>query len=271
MSAPWAAAAEELGSSVQEIGRQIDGSAGLARRAVAEAAETAGLVRELSTARAAHRRRRGAHHSIAGQTNLLAAQRHHRGGRAGRGRTRLRRGRGGGQGTRQPDRAGDGARSRSRSAHPGLHRQRGGWGRSAPSPSGSARSRRSPRASRRRWRSRGPPPREIVRNVAQAAGGTSEVTRNIAGVARRRPRDRRRQRPGLTSAGALAAQSGELTRQVGRSWRPCGRREAVRRVVRGRANSRRASPPAEAPGRLDPTRDADAAVGDPGRRGPPHG
>ena len=40
-----AAAAEELGASVQEIGRQVGGSADLARMAVAEADQTGALVR----------------------------------------------------------------------------------------------------------------------------------------------------------------------------------------------------------------------------------
>ncbi len=45
-----AAAAEELGSSVQEIGRQVAGSAELAQRAVHEADQTGTLVQELSSA-----------------------------------------------------------------------------------------------------------------------------------------------------------------------------------------------------------------------------
>ena len=67
-----AAAAEELGSSVQEIGRQVDGSADLATRAVAEAGETAILVRELSEAATRIGDVVAMISGIAGQTNLLA-------------------------------------------------------------------------------------------------------------------------------------------------------------------------------------------------------
>ncbi|MEH3065094.1 MAG: methyl-accepting chemotaxis protein [Methylobacterium radiotolerans] len=67
-----AAAAEELGASVQEIGRQVDGSAGLARAAVAEADRTGALVRDLSEAVARIGDVVGLISTIAGQTNLLA-------------------------------------------------------------------------------------------------------------------------------------------------------------------------------------------------------
>ena len=45
-----AAAAEELGSSVQEIGRQVGGSTELAHLAVSEADQTSVLMHELSSA-----------------------------------------------------------------------------------------------------------------------------------------------------------------------------------------------------------------------------
>ena len=67
-----AAAAEELGSSVQEIGRQVSTSAFMAQAAVQEAAETAGLVRQLNTAVARIGDVVTIITSIAGQTNLLA-------------------------------------------------------------------------------------------------------------------------------------------------------------------------------------------------------
>ena len=53
-----AAAAEELGSSVDEIGRQVGASADLAQAAVREAAATAQLVQALSSAARAGRRGR---------------------------------------------------------------------------------------------------------------------------------------------------------------------------------------------------------------------
>ncbi|MBY0250779.1 MAG: methyl-accepting chemotaxis protein, partial [Methylobacterium organophilum] len=67
-----AAAAEELGSSVQEIGRQVSGSAELARVAVAEATNTVALVQDLSSAAAKVGDVVALISGIAAQTNLLA-------------------------------------------------------------------------------------------------------------------------------------------------------------------------------------------------------
>ncbi|TXN06178.1 hypothetical protein FV242_00545 [Methylobacterium sp. WL64] len=67
-----AAASEVLGSSVQEIGQQVDGSAKLALGAVTEAGQTAISVQELSATVAWIGDVVGLISSIAGQTNLLA-------------------------------------------------------------------------------------------------------------------------------------------------------------------------------------------------------
>ncbi|WP_238232264.1 methyl-accepting chemotaxis protein, partial [Methylobacterium hispanicum] len=67
-----AAAAEELGASVAEIGRQVDGSADLARRAVGEADQAAALVQALNGSVARIGDVVALISSIAGQTNLLA-------------------------------------------------------------------------------------------------------------------------------------------------------------------------------------------------------
>ncbi len=67
-----AAAAEELGASVGEIGRQVGGSAGLARQAVAEADRTGAQVRALSHTVGRIGDVAGLISSIAAQTNLLA-------------------------------------------------------------------------------------------------------------------------------------------------------------------------------------------------------
>ncbi|MGF3022210.1 methyl-accepting chemotaxis protein [Methylobacterium aquaticum] len=67
-----AAASEELGSSVTEIGRQVQGSAALAEAAVVEADGTARLVQELSGAVSKIGDVVSLISSIAGQTNLLA-------------------------------------------------------------------------------------------------------------------------------------------------------------------------------------------------------
>ncbi|MGU3662529.1 methyl-accepting chemotaxis protein, partial [Methylobacterium fujisawaense] len=67
-----AVAAVELGASVQEIGRQADGSAELAQVAAAGADRTAARVRELSSAVDKIGDVVGLISSIAEQTNLLA-------------------------------------------------------------------------------------------------------------------------------------------------------------------------------------------------------
>ncbi|MFE1601560.1 methyl-accepting chemotaxis protein [Methylobacterium sp. ID0610] len=67
-----AAASEQLGASVSEIGHQVDGSAKLARTAVDEAEETAALMTELSAAASKIGTVVALISSIASQTNLLA-------------------------------------------------------------------------------------------------------------------------------------------------------------------------------------------------------
>jgi methyl-accepting chemotaxis protein len=67
-----AAAAEELGASVQEISRQVGGSADLARGAVVQAGQTTDLVHELSAAAGRIGDVVRLITDIAGQTNLLA-------------------------------------------------------------------------------------------------------------------------------------------------------------------------------------------------------
>jgi methyl-accepting chemotaxis protein len=67
-----AAAAEELGVSVQEIGRQVQGSSGLAQAAVGEADQTTHLVQALRTTSARIGDMVGLISNIASQTNLLA-------------------------------------------------------------------------------------------------------------------------------------------------------------------------------------------------------
>ncbi|MFH6780986.1 MULTISPECIES: methyl-accepting chemotaxis protein [Methylobacterium] len=67
-----AAAAEELGQSVQEIGRRVQGAAGLARAAVGDAETTTALVQDLTASASRIGDVVAMISSIAGQTNLLA-------------------------------------------------------------------------------------------------------------------------------------------------------------------------------------------------------
>lgn len=83
-----AAAAEELGSSIEEIGRQISGSVDLAQTAVDEASETTRLVEALHQASSRIGEMVGLIATIANQTNLLALNatiESARAGEAGRG------------------------------------------------------------------------------------------------------------------------------------------------------------------------------------------
>ena len=88
-----AAASEEMSASVQEIVAQVSQSSQIAGRAVENAKRTDATVRRLATTA----ERIGAFvaviSDIAAQTNLLALERHHRGGARRRGGPRLRRGR----------------------------------------------------------------------------------------------------------------------------------------------------------------------------------
>ncbi|MBB2960805.1 methyl-accepting chemotaxis protein [Methylobacterium sp. R2-1] len=119
-----AAAAEELGTSVHEIGRQVANSSELAQAAVGEADQTAGLVQNLSSAAAKIGDVVSMISTIAGQTNLLALNATIEAARR-RSRAWIRGGRGGSEGTRQPDRAGD-QRDRAADRHdPGCDRSGG--------------------------------------------------------------------------------------------------------------------------------------------------
>ena len=123
------------------------------------------------------------------------AQRHHRGGARRRGGPGLRRGGGRGQGTRQPDRPGHRGDQRPDRPHPGLHRP----GRDRDRGHQRARSARSADVATSiaaAVEEQGAATQEIVRNVAEAATGTGEVTTNIAGRRRSGRGDGRGRVPG---------------------------------------------------------------------------
>ena len=132
-----AAAAEELSSSITEISRQMAQSAAITRRAVDTARHTDVTVRALAEGAEQIEHVAELISSIASQTNLLGAQRDHRGRPRRRSRPRLCRGRGRGQEPRQPDRRGNqrdrhphranpGRDQGSRRSHSGHHRHHRG-------------------------------------------------------------------------------------------------------------------------------------------------
>lgn len=176
-----AAAAEELGSSVQEIGRQVDGSAQLAQAAVTEADRTAELVQELSGAVAKVGDVVTMISAIAGQTNLLALNatiEAARAGEAGRGFAVVA--------SEVKELASQTARATEEISSQ-IARIQDSTGQAV-----SAISLITARIQEisgvatgiaAAVEEQGAATQEIVRNVAQAAMGTGEVTSNIAGVA----------------------------------------------------------------------------------------
>ncbi|WP_267355383.1 MULTISPECIES: HAMP domain-containing methyl-accepting chemotaxis protein [unclassified Methylobacterium] len=207
-----AAAAEELGSSIGEIGRQVEGSSDLARQAVDEADQTAALMHELSAAVTTIGAVIEIISTIAGQTNLLALNatiEAARAGDAGRGfavvagevkELALQTARATetitGQIGRIQGRTGD-AEDAIRTIT-GRIREINGVAASIAAA----------------VEQQGAATQEIVRNVAQAAGGTDEVTRNIGGVAEAAEGTGTAAREVLASASALSGQSDRLNAEI---------------------------------------------------------
>ncbi len=209
-----AAAAEELGNAVQEIGRQVAGSSGLAQAAVAEADQTSQLVQQLSQAAEQIGAMVGLISSIAGQTNLLALNatiEAARAGAAGRGfavvAAEVK------ELAAQTAKATEEIGQRIGQVQGVTSRAVGAIG----TITGRIQEINAVAASiAAAVEQQGAATQEIVRNVAQAASGTSEVTGNIAGVARASEDTGAAASQVLASASELSRQSERLTSEVAR-------------------------------------------------------
>ena len=209
-----AAAAEELGSSVQEIGRQVSGSSDLARVAVGEADQTLHLVQALSQASARIGDMVGLIANIASQTNLLALNatiEAARAGDAGRGFAVVA--------TEVKELAAQTARATDE-----IGTQIG----QIQDVTGQAVAAIGSITKRIREingvassiaaavEEQGAATQEIVRNVAQASAGTSEVTNNIAAVAQASEGTGAAASQVLSAASELSRQSEHLGTEVTR-------------------------------------------------------
>ncbi|WP_093567117.1 HAMP domain-containing methyl-accepting chemotaxis protein [Methylobacterium sp. 174MFSha1.1] len=209
-----AAAAEELGASVAEIGRQVDGSAGLARAAVTEADRTGARVRELSQTVGRIGDVAGLISSIAAQTNLLALNatiEAARAGAAGRGFAVVA--------AEVKELASQTARATEEIGQQIAAVQSATGETVAAITAITERIREIDTvtvAIAAAVEEQGVATQEIVRNVSQAATGTGEVTGNIAGVAGAAEETGAAATQVLASATELSRQSEHLGAEVAR-------------------------------------------------------
>ncbi|MHC2103705.1 methyl-accepting chemotaxis protein [Methylobacterium sp. CM6246] len=209
-----AAATKELGGSIQEIGRQVQGSTDLAQRAVGEADQTAALVAELSAAATRIGDVVQTISAIASQTNLLALNatiEAARAGEAGRGFAVVA--------SEVKELAGQTAKATEEIASQ-IGRIQGVTG-EAVGAIGTITNRirelngvASSIAAA--VEQQGAATQEIVRNIAQATAGTREVTGNIVGVAGASEQTGEAAGKVLSAATGLSRQSERLTAEVAR-------------------------------------------------------
>jgi methyl-accepting chemotaxis protein len=207
-----AAAAEELAASVQEIGRQVNDSAEMARKAVHDADDTGGKVRALSQAAQKIGDIVGLISDIAAQTNLLALNatiEAARAGDAGRGFAVVA------QEVKslaeQTAKATNeiavqvhdiqNATTESTCAIAGITEVIGKMNHIASTIASAV-------------EEQGASTQEIARNVQQASAGTAEVSSNIAGVTRAAADSSAASAQVLASASDLSAQSSRLREEV---------------------------------------------------------
>ncbi|MGF3023510.1 methyl-accepting chemotaxis protein [Methylobacterium aquaticum] len=209
-----AVAAEQLGASVHEIGRQVDGSARLTQVAVAEVGEGAARLQALTEATARIGDVAGLIASIAAQTNLLALNatiEAARAGDAGRGfavvAAEVK------ELASQTAKATEEITSQIAAIEASTDRAAGAIGgitgriEEISSVAGSIAA---------AVEEQDAATREIVRNVSQAASGTGAVTANIAGVAQAAEETGAAASQVLSAASTLSRHSAHLSAEVAR-------------------------------------------------------